>query len=161
MKLIIATAACAAAFASTAAQAEGYIELRSGVAFGPDITTESIGLAAGYDANISSTAFVGAELTADTNANFDTPVYGLNIRLGGNTSDNGKLFATAGIARYEYAGFIALPSSYVFYSGWDTDFTAGAGYQHKIGKSTRLSIQYQHYFDTQYDRGTIGIGFEF
>lgn len=161
MKLMFAAAAGAALFTSTAANAEGYVELRSGIAFGPNVTTESIGLAAGYDAEISAKAFIGAELTADTNANFDTPVYGLNLRVGGKTSENGKLFGTAGIARYKYAGFISLPSYSLFYSGWDTDFAAGAGYQHRVGKSTRISIQYQHYFDTQYDRASVGVGFEF
>lgn len=161
MKLMLAAVASAALITSTAANAEGYLELRSGVAFGPSITTESLGLAAGYDADISSKAFIGAELTADTNASFDTPVYGLNLRVGGKTSENGKLFGTAGIARYQYAGFISLPSYSLFYSGWDTDFAAGAGYQHKISKAARLSVQYQHYFDTQYDRASVGIGFEF
>ena len=161
MKVLFVTVACAAAITSTAANAEGYVELRSGMAFGPDVTTESIGLAAGYDADIGSGAFIGAELTADTNSSFDTPVYGLNLRVGGKTGEASKLYATAGIARYEYAGFISLPSYSLFYSGWDTDFVAGAGYQHKIGNSTRLSVQYQRYFDTQYNRASVGIGFEF
>lgn len=161
MKGLFVAAACAAAFTSTAANAEGYVELRSGLAVSPDLTTESIGLAAGYDLDLGSSAFVGGELTADTNAGFDTPVYGLNLRVGAKTSEDGKLFATAGVARYSYAGYLATPYYAVFYSGWDTDVAAGVGYQHKIGGSTRVSIQYQHYFDTQFNRGTIGVGFGF
>lgn len=161
MKRLFVAAACAAAFTSTAANAEGYVELRNGLAVSPDLTTESIGLAAGYDVDLGSSAFVGSEITAETNAGFDTPVYGLNLRVGAKTSADGKLFATAGVARYSDYGYFRTPNYTVFYSGWYTDVAAGVGYQHKIGGSARVSIQYQHYFDTQFNRGTVGIGFGF
>lgn len=153
--------AAVATFSATAAQAESYVEVRGGIAGSSDATTETIGLAAGFDMDIGSSAFIGTELTADTDASFATPVYGLNLRVGTKMGEAGKLFATAGVARLEASGAIAGPGYILVYSGWYTDVTAGVGYQHKIGKSTRLSVQYQRYFDTQANRGSIGIGFEF
>ncbi|MEY5007227.1 MAG: hypothetical protein RL764_543 [Pseudomonadota bacterium] len=154
-------AAISAACFASAANAEGYVELRGGIAASPDYTTEAIGLALGYDADLGSAAFVGAELTADTNASFDTPVYGFNLRLGAKANDTSKLFGTLGVARYSYDGYIVGPSYYAYYSGWDTDVVAGVGYQRKIGENARLSVQYQRYFDTKYNRGSIGLGFGF
>lgn len=161
MKTIKILSVCAAVTAATAANAEGYVELRTGIAGTSGYTTEAVGLALGYDADVGAKGFVGGELTADTNASFDTPVYGFNIRAGAKTSDASKLFATLGIARYQYASYFVGPSYSLFYSGWDTDVAAGVGYQHKIGSNARISVQYQRYFDTKYNRGTVGVGFGF
>ena len=160
-KFACIAAAAAATFSATAAQAQSYLEVRGGIAGGSGSTTETIGLAAGFDVDVGSSAFIGTELTADTNASFDTPVYGLNLRIGSKVSEAGKLFATAGVARYEDSGYFYVPGYFVVYSGWETDIVAGVGYQHKIGNSMRVSVQYQRYFDTQYNRGTVGIGLEF
>jgi hypothetical protein len=83
--------------------------LRGGVAATSVYTTESIGVALGYDADIGSKTFVGGEFTADTNTSFDTPVYGVNRRLGVKTSEVGKLVGTVGAARYKYDGFVVSP----------------------------------------------------
>jgi outer membrane immunogenic protein len=160
-KFACIAAATIVALSATTAQAQSYLEVRGGIAGTSETTTETIGLAAGFDTDVGSSAFVGAEITADTDASFSTPVYGLNARVGTKMGEDGKLFATAGVARLQDSGYIYGLGYFVAYSGWYTDFTAGAGYQHKIGKSTRLSIQYQRYFDTQANRGSIGIGFEF
>lgn len=160
-KFACIAAAAVATISATAAQAQSYIEVRGGIAGSPDTTTETIGLAAGYDIDVGSGAFVGTELTVDTNASFDTPFYGLNLRVGTKIGETGKLFATAGAARYETSGYIYGPNYFLAYSGWETDVVAGVGYQHKIGNSMRLSVQYQRYFDLQANRGTVGIGFEF
>jgi len=160
-KFACIAAATVATFSATAAQAQSYLEVRGGIAGGSGTTTETIGLAAGFDVDVGSSAFIGTELTADTDASFDTPVYGLNLRLGTKVGEAGKLFATAGVARYETSGYIYGPNYFVVYSGWETDIAAGVGYQHKIGNSMRVSVQYQHYFDLQANRGSVGIGFEF
>ena len=160
-KFACIAAAVVATFSATAAQAESYVEVRGGIAGTSDATTETIGLAAGFDMEVGSGAFVGSELTVDTNASFDTPFYGLNLRVGAKLDEAGKLFATAGLARYEDSGYIYGPNYFVAYSGWETDFVAGVGYNHKIGNSMRLSVQYQRYFDLSANRGTVGIGFEF
>jgi hypothetical protein len=155
--------AAAAALASTSASAEGFAEARVGIAGASDYTTETIGVAVGYDGDVGSKVFIGAELTADTNASFDVPVYGANLRLGAKTSDNGKLYLTGGIARYRddaviYSSTLGFGQTF---SGWYTDTVAGAGYAHKIGSSARISVQYQRYVDTGFNRGAVGIGFEF
>lgn len=161
--VVIAATAAAAAFASTSASAEGFVEARTGIANGSDYTTETLGVAVGYDAEVGSNVFIGAELTADTNASFDVPVYGANLRLGAKTSANGKLYLTGGVARYREDAVIYFPTLGFgqTFSGWYTDVVAGAGYAHKISSSTRISAQYQRYFDTGFDRATVGIGFEF
>lgn len=163
MRNVTVICAAAAALASTSASAEGFVEARTGIAGGSDYTTETIGIALGYDADVGSNVFVGGELTADTNASFDVPVYGANLRLGAKTSDNGKLYLTGGIARYRDDAVIYFPTLGFgqTFSGWYTDAVAGAGYAHKISSSARISVQYQRYFDTGFNRGTIGLGFEF
>lgn len=160
-KFACIAAAAVATFSVTTAHAQSYFELRGGIAGASDVTTETIGLAAGFDTDVGSSAFVGAEITADTDASFSTPVYGLNARLGTKMGEDGKLFATAGVARLQESVYLYVPGYLLAYSGWYTDVTAGVGYQHKIGKSMRLSVQYQRYFDTEANRGSIGIGFEF
>lgn len=155
------TIALAAVLFATAAHAEGYVEARGGIAGGSGWTSETIGVALGYDADVGSNAFIGGEVTADTDFSFSTPVYGANLRLGAKTGESGKIFGTVGLARYEVAGFIWGPSYSFYYTGWKTDVTAGAGYQHKLSEKTYISLQYQRYFDNKANRGSVGVGFKF
>lgn len=161
--------ALVAATAPSAALAEGgngYVELRGGVAGASGTSSETIGLALGYDFDIGSQAFLGAELVADTDSSFADPIYGLNARLGFKSGERSKIFATLGYAWSNYSGVIAIPTGNggaiaVPISGSYDDFAAGFGFQHDIGQSSYLSLQYQNYFDTGINRASIGFGIKF
>lgn len=148
MKKITYIAAIAlTAFATPSMASEARMELRGGVAWVPGVSTESIGLALGYDADVGGNVFVGGEVVADTDFDFVSPVIGLNARLGTKVAENTKLYITGGYAH-------------------DTDFgtddaVVGAGAEFGLGTKTFVSLQYQRYLDTDVNRATLGIGFKF
>lgn len=159
----IIAASLAAAIASPAyADNNGYVEVRGGVAGGNGFSTRgTIGLALGYDANLSSDVFLGGELTADTDSSFDQGVYGLNARIGFQPSDKSKVFATVGYARAPYdVTYVTFPFI-IRETGYAGYFLGGVGAQAEIGKSIYLSGQYQYYFDAKVSRGMIGLGYKF
>ncbi|MES2700243.1 MAG: hypothetical protein V4647_11600 [Pseudomonadota bacterium] len=146
--LTISAAVAACAFAATPALAnEARVEARGGIAWVSGTSTESIGLAVGYDADLDDSFFAGIEAVADTDFDFSDPVLGVNARLGANVGEGGKAFVTAGYA-------------YDTWSEFD-DAVIGAGYQHNIGTNALLSIQYQRYVDLDINRATVGLGFRF
>ena len=145
--LVFAAAIAASTIATPALANEARVELRTGIAWVSGVSDETLGVAVGYDADISEAAFVGVEAVADTNFDFADPILGVNGRLGAKVGDAGKLFGTVGYAR-------------------DTtfdldDWTLGAGYQHNLGSNMLLSAQYQRYMDTDVNRASIGFGFRF
>lgn len=145
--LLVPALSVAACFASPAnAAGEGRMEIRTGVAWTECCSDESIGIAVGYDYDLSESMFIGAEAVADTNFDFVSPVVGVNARVGLKTSDNGKLFAVAG---------------YAYDTDWEIDDAVlGLGYQHNIGK-VLVSAQYKRYLDLDINRGVVGIGIRF
>ena len=170
MRNLIAVAGLALASGAmpSAAHAEGgngYLEVRGGIAGANGSTTETIGLALGYDFDIGSQAFLGAEVAADTNASFGEPVYGVNARLGMRTGSDSKIFATLGYARARYNSSVLYIGpgliGVIPVTGSGDDIAAGAGYQQDIGKNLYISLQFQHYFDTRINRASIGFGTKF
>lgn len=136
-----------AAVATPALANEARVELRGGVAWVPGVSTEVIGVALGYDADVGGNVFVGGEVVADTDFDFASPVIGVNVRLGTNVGESTKLFVTGGYAR-------------------DTSFdlddaVIGAGAQFGLGSKSFVSVQYQRYLDTDVNRATVGVGFKF
>jgi hypothetical protein len=145
-KLIIAAAA-ASVVISPAYANEARFETRVGSAWVSGVSSEAIGVAIGYDADIGSKLFIGAEIVADTDFDLSSPVIGVNTRFGTNVSKNGKLFGLVGYARDTTFDF--------------DDTLVGLGYQHNIGSKSFVSVQYQRYTDTDVNRATLGIGLKF
>jgi hypothetical protein len=145
-KIAFIAALAASTFAVPSyAATEGYIDARVGYAWAVG-ESETIGLAAGYDFDVSSTVFLGAEAVATTNSSFGSPIIGANTRLGIRTSDTDKVFATVGYA-------------YDTYDETD-DSVLGAGYEHKFGK-TAVNLQYQRGLSSEINIVFVGLGFKF
>lgn len=144
--VMFAAAAIAAAPATVSAN-EGWVEIRGGIAWVSGATNETIGLAVGYDVDVSEKFFIGVEAVADTDFDISSPVLGVNGRAGFKVSEEGKLFATAG---YAYETEFELD-----------DFVVGAGYQHNLGRNALMSIQYQRFVDTEINRAMVGLGYRF
>lgn len=148
MRLLIVAAALSISAAATPAIAnEARLEARGGIAWANGSSTETIGVALGYDAPVGENTFVGVEAVLDTDFDISDPVLGANLRFGFNMSPESKLFATLG---------------YAHDTGFDQDDAViGAGYQHNVGARSLVSIQYQRYLDSDINRATIGFGYRF
>jgi hypothetical protein len=126
---------------------EGRVELRTGIAWVSGVSDETIGIAAGYDADVSENVFVGVEAVADTDFNFVSPTLGVNARLGTKVMETGRLFALAGYAYETQFDF--------------DDAVVGVGFQQEFGTGMLVSLQYQRYVDTEVNRVAIGLGARF
>ena len=148
-KFAVAAALLTAIVATPAmAQGEGRVEVRGGLITGNGIDEGTLGIAAGYDFDLGSAAFVGAEVAGDK-----VLVDGANVqfsaggRAGAKIGANGKLYATGG---------------YTF--GDVDDPYVGAGYQHKLGQNLYAKGEYRHQFINNFgdfDTFVVGVGFAF
>lgn len=146
-KFACIVAAAAATFAAPSyAATEGYIDSRVGIAFVDGYSNEAIALAVGYDFDIGSNVFLGAEVLAVTDTSFVSPVIGSNTRIGVKASETDKVFATVG---YAYDTYYEIDTSVI-----------GAGYEHQFGTS-KVSIQYQRSLDWDLNVVSVGFGFKF
>ncbi len=151
-KIAFAVVAAAAAVAVPAqaqdAAGEGRVEARGGIVWASGVEEAVAGVAAGYDFNLGEAAFVGVEASADhilaDGADF---VWGVTGRVGAKVGDDGKLFAAGG---------------YSFGEGEDVPHL-GAGYQHNVGESVYLKVEYRHFFSDFIDvnAATAGVGVRF
>lgn len=149
MKTFLIAATLAAATMSTAAHAagEGRIEARGGIVWAFGASSETIGLAAGYDFDIGNQVFVGPEATIETDFNFGDPVLGINLRAGAKFGEAGKIFILGGYART---------------TGIDIDdAVVGIGAQQGIAKNVIFSVQYKRFIDLQINSATVGLGYRF
>ncbi len=146
-KLSLLAAAAAIAIASPAAANEARVEVRGGWIWVPGASNEAIGVALGYDADLGEKAFAGAEVAADTNFEFASPVLSLTGRLGIKAGESTKLFVSGGYSRLTDIDY--------------DDFTLGAGGQFGLGERTFASVQYQRYLDSEINRISIGLGMKF
>lgn len=146
-KIAYIVAAAATTFAAPSyAATEGYVDSRVGIAFADGASSETLGLAVGYDFDIGTNLFLGAEVVAITDASFVSPLIGPNARIGVNASETDKVFATVG---------------YLHDTEYDEGSAAiGAGYEHQFGKS-KVSIQYQRTLDVNANFVSVGFGFKF
>ena len=150
-KFAVAAALLSAVVATPALAApggEGHVEVRGGLITGNGIDEGTLGVAAGYDFDLGSTTFVGAEIAGDK-----VLVDGANVqfsaggRAGAKIGANGKLYATGG---YTFGG---IDDPYV-----------GAGYQHKLGQNLYAKGEYRHQFIENFgdfDSFVVGVGFAF
>lgn len=143
----IAAVAVLATVATPAVANETRLEARGGIAWVSGASDETIGVALGHDVDLGQTTFIGVEAVADTDFNISDPTIGVNARLGFKAGENSKLFASAG---------------YAYSTGFEIDdAVVGAGFQHNLGASSLVSIQYQRYIDFDINRATVGLGFRF
>ncbi len=127
---------------------EGHVEVRGGLITGNGIDEGTLGLAAGYDFDLGSTAFVGAEVAGDKVLIDGADVqFSAGGRVGAKIGANGKLYATGGYT------FSDIDDPYV-----------GAGYQHKITSNVYAKAEYRHQFINNFgdfDTFVAGVGFAF
>lgn len=144
-KIAVLAAVAAAAVAVPASANEGRAEVRSGIAFADGYEEAVLGVAAGYDFDLGTSAFAGVEVSADkVLVDGAEVVLGTSGRLGAKLG-NGKLYATAG---YSFNGVEA--------------FHAGAGYEHKIGSRAYVKAEYRRLFDdVDGNIAAIGVGMTF
>ena len=150
-KFAVAAALLTAIVATPAMAAEGgeaRAEVRGGLITGNGIDEGTLGLAAGYDFDLGSTAFAGAEVAGDKVLVDGADVqFSAGGRVGAKIGANGKLFATAGYT------FSDIDDPYV-----------GAGYQHKFGSNVYGKVEYRHQFIDNFgdfDTFVVGLGFAF
>ena len=147
MKKMFAIAVVAAALSSAPAFAsgEGRVEARGSIAWAGGEEDFFGGVAAGYDFDLGEKAFVGPEVSYDTN--FDgADLVNLGGRIGVKLGDKGKLYVGAA---YEVA---------------DADeFNAGVGYQHSFSDKVNGKVEYRRYFfdGTDLNAAGVGIGVKF
>lgn len=148
-KTAIALAAATAALVAVPAQAnEGRVEARGGVAWASGSEEAIAGVAAGYDFDLGSSAFIGVEASADkVLVSGADVVFGATGRIGAKVSENGKLFLAGG---------------YSFGEGEDVPHL-GAGYSHKVGSNVYVTAEYRHFFSDFVDvnAATLGVGVNF
>ena len=153
-KILLTTAAVLGASFAIAAPAqanEGRVEARGGVVWGYGDSEGVAGVAAGYDWDLGSSAFVGAEVSADKILASGAKVQlGLNARLGLNAGESTKIYATGGVSTKPVAGA-------------DEAWNAGAGIQQDLGGKLYIKAEYRHYWvnSADFDAVVGGIGFNF
>ena len=153
MRLILTSLAASLVAATPALANEVRVEARGGVVWNSTDSEELAGIAVGYDYDLGSSAFAGAEVSADKLLTSGTKVtFGFNGRLGAKVMDAGKLYATGGYNTESC-------------DGCEGAWTLGAGYQHSFGKFYG-KVEYRHFFNdnavfTDTDAAVIGLGMKF
>jgi outer membrane immunogenic protein len=147
MKKLIILASAAAALASTPAMAagEGRIEGRAGIAWAGGFDDFVAGVGAGYDFDLGDSAFIGPEVSYDTN--FDgLDAINLGARAGFKAGEKTKVYVGAG------------------YDVGDIDeFNIGLGVQQSFGDKVYGKVEYRRYFfsGTDLNAAVVGIGVKF
>jgi hypothetical protein len=155
MRTVLFSLAAAAAVVATPALAnEGRVEARGGVIWGGGDTEATIGAALGYDFDLGTSAFVGAEVSGDKVLVSDTKVaFGFTGRLGAKINEVGKLYANGGYTTE-------------FCDNCDGSWHLGAGYQHDFGTRMYGKVEYRHFFPeadlvSDSDAVSVGLGLRF
>ncbi len=148
MRKVLLALAASVAVASPALANEGRVEARGGVIWSGGSSEATAGVAAGYDYDLGTSGFFGAEVSADKVLVSGSDAYfGLTARGGIKAGANGKLFVAGG---------------YTVGEGEDVPHL-GAGYEHKLGSSVYLKGEYRHFFSDFSDGDAVsaGIGIKF
>lgn len=153
MRKIVLPLLASLAVASPALANEARVEARGGVIWGQGESEAIAGVAAGYDFDLGSAAFAGAEVSADKILEDGTRfAFGFTGRAGVKLSEAGKLYAAG--------GYTTKACRFC-----DDSLHLGAGYQHNFGQSLYGKVEYRHYF---FDNGVpdpdavvAGIGMRF
>ena len=145
--LAAAATLAAITIAAPASANETRVEARGGLFVLSDDTEATVGIAAGYDADMGPQAFIGAEISADKVLASGADVYLGFTGRGGVRMGDGKLFAAGGYT------FAEGPN------GWHL----GAGYERQFSGNLYWKAEYRHFFRDLDDADQIvaGIGMKF
>ncbi|MEP6867276.1 MAG: hypothetical protein ABJA20_02055 [Novosphingobium sp.] len=152
MRTIIIALAASAALATPALANEARVEARGGIITVPGSTEGTVGVAAGYDFDLTQDIFAGVEVSADKILTGGTKVaYGFTGRVGTGLV-GGKLFAAGG-----YTTEIC--------NACDGRWDFGAGYEHNVWGKVYAKVEYRHYvkkgFTPSADAVVTGLGMKF
>ncbi len=150
-KFAVAAALLSAIVATPALAAEGgeaRAEVRGGFITGSGLDDATLGAAIGYDLDLGSKVFLGAEVAGDKvlKDGFDVQ-FSAGGRLGTKVGAAGKAYVAGGYT------FSDIDDPYV-----------GAGYQHKLGQNLYAKAEYRHQFIehfSDFDSVVVGVGFAF
>lgn len=150
MRTVLISLAAVAAVAATPALAnEARVEARGGVIWGGGDTEATAGAAVGYDFDLGTSAFAGAEVSGDKVLTSGTKVaFGLTGRVGAKVGGAGKLYANGGYTT-EFA------------DNAEGNWHVGAGYQQNLGDKLYGKVEYRHYLPkgaNTADADSVGVG---
>lgn len=150
MRTVLIPLAAALAVAATPALAnEARVEARGGVIWGGGDTEATSGAALGYDVDLGTSTFAGAEVSGDKVLTSGTKVaFGFTGRAGIKTGANGKLYANGGYTT-EFA------------DNAEGNWHVGAGYQQNLGSQLYGKVEYRHYMPKAAgtsDADSVGVG---
>jgi len=153
MRFVALSLIAALAAATPAMANEARIEARGGVIWGSGESDAVAGVAAGYDFDLGSNAFVGAEISADKVLTDDTRFsFGFGGRAGVKVSDAGKLYAAG--------SYQTKPCRFC-----EESWTLGAGYQQGFSGNLYGKVEYRHFFVgdnlADYNTAAVGLGYKF
>jgi outer membrane immunogenic protein len=150
MKKYLISAALVLGVSAPAMANEARVEVRGGYTSILSFSEGIIGAAAGYDYDLGSAAFIGAEASVDKVLNFaplPEAAIGLTVRGGFKVADKTKLYANGG---------------YSFGNGGS--WHAGMGVQHKINNNIYAKLEHRRNFTSfglDFDSTVIGFGITF
>jgi hypothetical protein len=152
MRKFLLPLAASMAVATPALAYEARLEARGGVFWTDGYTQGTAGIAAGYDLDLGSQGFVGAEVSGDKVLDDGTKVaFGFTGRAGAKIGA-GKLYADG--------GYTTEPCDLC-----DGSWHLGAGYEHGFGNRLYGKVAYRHYFvnNNQPDSNAVvaGLGVRF
>lgn len=152
MRLVLLSLAASLVAATPALANEGRVEARGGVVWDSNDSEAIGGIAAGYDWDLGTMAFVGGEVSADKILNDGFKVsFGASARLGARLGEASKLYAVGGYA---------TENCDLCEETWNL----GAGYQRAFGPFYG-KIEYRHVFVgngfSDADQAVAGLGYRF
>lgn len=154
MRTVLISLAAALAAASPALANEARVEARGGVIWGGGDTEATAGAAVGYDFDLGTSTFAGAEVSGDKVLTSGTKVaFGFTGRAGVKVGTGGKVYAKGGYVT-EFA------------DGAEHNWQVGAGYQQNIGSKVYGKVEYSHYLPAaantaDADQVGVGVGLRF
>ena len=148
MRTVLISLAAALVAASPAVANEARVEARGGVIWGGGDTEATTGAAAGYDVDLGTSAFVGAEVSGDKILTSGTKVgFGFTGRAGVKLGA-GKLYTNGGYTTE-------------FCDSCQGSWRVGAGYQQNLGSRLYGKVEYSHYLPqaaAAADSDSVGVG---
>lgn len=149
MRTVLISLAAALAAASPALANEARVEARGGVIWGGGDTEATAGAAVGYDLDLGTSTFAGAEISGDKVLTSGTKVaFGFTGRAGVKVGTGGKVYANGGYTT-EFA------------DGAEHNWHVGAGYQQNLGDKLYGKVEYRHFLPNAAgtsDADSVGVG---
>ena len=135
MRKVLLTLAASLAIATPAMANEARVEARGGVFWEPGHTDATAGAAVGYDFDMGTGAFAGAEISGDKvlDSAHNRVAWGFTGRLGLKASETDKAFAAGGYTTK-------------FCSNCQAAEHLGVGYEHAFASKMYGKVEYRHYF---------------